>query len=99
MSRTLDLSIADGVATIVLDRPRRMNALDLVLRGELADAVAAVQRDPAVHAVILTGAGGNFCSGGDIATMAATTATRTRAGSARSTCIRWSRPCCSSTGR
>lgn len=67
--QALNCSIDDGVATIVLNRPKRMNALDLVLRAELADALFEIQRDPAVRALILTGAGGNFCSGGDISTM------------------------------
>jgi len=69
MYATLRVAIDGGVATLVLDRPERMNALDLVLRAELMDAVNRVQRDRTVRAVVLTGAGGNFCSGGDVRTM------------------------------
>ncbi len=60
----------DGpVATITLDRPERLNALDvpsmLALRRELEAAAA----EPAIRAVLLRGAGAAFCAGGDVATM------------------------------
>lgn len=55
---------------LTLNRPERRNAIDLVLRRELAEAVEAAMADPAVRAVVLTGAGATFCSGGDISTMA-----------------------------
>lgn len=57
------------VAVIALNRPHRRNALDLVTRVVLADAVDAVVSDPGVRAIVLTGRGGHFCSGGDITTM------------------------------
>lgn len=58
-----------GIATLVLDRPHRCNALDQVLRDELADAVARVRRDRGVKVLVLKGAGGAFCAGGDIESM------------------------------
>ena len=58
-----------AVRVVTLDRPHVKNAIDLPLRRALAEAVEAADAEPAVRAVVLTGAGGAFCSGGDIATM------------------------------
>lgn len=60
----------DGaVATIVLDRPDRMNALDVDTMRGLRVALQDVALDPSVRAVVLTGAGRAFSAGGDVATM------------------------------
>jgi enoyl-CoA hydratase/carnithine racemase len=60
----------DGPVRIVtLNRPGRHNALDLELRDVLADALETAMTDATVRAVVLTGAGGTFCAGGDITTM------------------------------
>lgn len=57
----------DGaVATITLDRPERKNPLTFDSYGELRDTFRALVHTPDVRAVVLTGAGGNFCSGGDV---------------------------------
>jgi enoyl-CoA hydratase/carnithine racemase len=56
----------DGVRTLTLNRPRRKNALNPQLWVELRDALRAVADDRDVRAVVLTGAGGAFCSGADI---------------------------------
>lgn len=58
----------DGVRTLTLNRPDRRNALDARLWVELADALHTLKRDRDVRAVVLTGAGGAFCSGADIST-------------------------------
>ena len=58
----------DGVRTLTLNRPHRKNAIDARLWRELADALRAVSRDHTVRALVLTGAGGAFCSGADIGT-------------------------------
>ena len=55
----------DGVATITLSRPRVLNALDLALSAELAQAVETAARDEAVWVVVVRGAGRAFCSGMD----------------------------------
>lgn len=61
----------DGAtAVLVMNRPDQRNALDLAMREAFAGAVAQVRDDPAVRAVVLTGAGGHFCAGGDIKTVA-----------------------------
>jgi enoyl-CoA hydratase/carnithine racemase len=60
------LAIADGVATVTLNRPERKNPLTFDSYAELRDWFLALQRATDVKAVVLTGAGGNFCSGGDV---------------------------------
>jgi enoyl-CoA hydratase/carnithine racemase len=60
----------DGaVRVLTLNRPAVKNSIDLVLRVELAELVEAAMVDDGVRALVITGAGGAFCSGGDIATM------------------------------
>jgi 2-(1,2-epoxy-1,2-dihydrophenyl)acetyl-CoA isomerase len=63
--------IRDRVAHLTLNRPEQGNALDFELTRELAAAVARLIDDPEVGAVLLRGAGGNFCVGGDIKAFAA----------------------------
>jgi 2-(1,2-epoxy-1,2-dihydrophenyl)acetyl-CoA isomerase len=58
--------VADGVATLTLNRPARKNVLDEEVRDALAQHVTEIERDRAVQAVVLTGAGGAFCAGGDL---------------------------------
>ena len=58
-----------GVLTLTLDYPERRNALAMPLREELHRILDAAQADDAVRAIVLTGAGGVFCSGGDISGM------------------------------
>jgi enoyl-CoA hydratase/carnithine racemase len=57
---------ADGVATITLNRPERKNPLTFESYAELRDTFRALVSQPSVKAVIVRGAGGNFCSGGDV---------------------------------
>jgi len=52
-----------------MNRPDKRNALDVTMREEIADVVARVRRDDAVKALLLTGAGGAFCAGGDLAAL------------------------------
>jgi 2-(1,2-epoxy-1,2-dihydrophenyl)acetyl-CoA isomerase len=59
----------DGVRVITLNRPRVRNAFDLALRHELIAALTAAAADDAVRVLVLTGAGGAFCAGGDISAM------------------------------
>ncbi|PZN26179.1 MAG: enoyl-CoA hydratase [Proteobacteria bacterium] len=60
---------ARGVATLTLKRPEKHNALDQTTVRALHDALAAVEADPNVRVVVLTGAGASFCAGADIAHM------------------------------
>jgi 2-(1,2-epoxy-1,2-dihydrophenyl)acetyl-CoA isomerase len=59
----------DGIATLTLNRPQQKNALNNPMRHALRDAVYAIRADRSVRAVILRGAGTDFCSGGDIRSM------------------------------
>lgn len=60
----------DGVATITLDRPDRLNAMADPMWDELYDHLGNISTDDDVRAVILTGKGRAFCSGGDVGGMA-----------------------------
>jgi enoyl-CoA hydratase/carnithine racemase len=55
-----------GVATVTLNRPERKNPLTFESYAELRDLFRALVDAPAVKAVVIAGAGGNFCSGGDV---------------------------------
>ena len=63
--------VQDGVATLTLSNPAKRNAFDPAMRGEMAAVVRQVQADPAIRALVLTGAGAHFCSGGDLSNIAA----------------------------
>jgi enoyl-CoA hydratase/carnithine racemase len=56
----------DGVRTLTLNRPRRKNALNPQLWVELRDALRAITDDDSVRVLVITGAGGAFCSGADV---------------------------------
>ncbi|WP_207843845.1 enoyl-CoA hydratase/isomerase family protein [Williamsia soli] len=64
---TLLVSDDDGVRTLTLNRPHRKNAIDTTLWIALREALIAAGGDQGVRALVLTGAGGAFCSGADIA--------------------------------
>jgi enoyl-CoA hydratase/carnithine racemase len=57
--------VKDGVATITLNRPDKLNALTFEIYAELRETMIALDTEPGVRAIILTGAGRAFCSGGD----------------------------------
>ena len=56
----------NGVATVTLNRPERKNPLTFESYAELRDTFRALAHTPDVKVVVITGAGGNFCSGGDV---------------------------------
>ena len=64
--KTFKYSLEDGVATITLDRADRLNALTFPIYEELRDTFAALDHEPAVRAIVITGEGRAFCSGGDV---------------------------------
>lgn len=66
MSDTVLISASQGVATVTLNRPGALNSLTVELKEALLDAVRQVAADPAVRAVVLTGAGRGFCAGQDL---------------------------------
>ena len=62
--------VRDGVATITLNRPDKLNAFTSTMREDLLDALRTCERDADVRVVVLTGAGRAFCAGGDVEFMA-----------------------------
>jgi enoyl-CoA hydratase len=60
---------ADGVAIVTIDRPKRLNALNLEVKTLIAGAIEALVTNDAVRVIVLTGAGGVFVAGTDIAEM------------------------------
>ena len=63
---TLQLDQSDGVLTITLNRPERKNAINAPMWEELLATFRDAADDPAVRVVVITGAGGAFCSGADL---------------------------------
>jgi isohexenylglutaconyl-CoA hydratase len=68
--QTLLLELHNGVLHITLNRPQSRNAMSLQMVSELRAVLASVRDDRAVRALVIGGAGGHFCSGGDIKDMA-----------------------------
>ena len=67
MAPTVRSEVAEGVATITLDRPHRLNAWTGRMDLEYRAAIAAAEADPAVRVMVVTGAGRGFCAGADSA--------------------------------
>lgn len=66
MTSPVRTHVDDGVATLILDRPDGLNALDVAMKDALRDALALVAEDPDVRAVVLTGSGRAFSVGQDL---------------------------------
>lgn len=64
------VEIQDGVATVTLNRPESLNAVNTAMHRELEELFLQVQKDGDVKAVVLTGSGRAFCAGGDVKDMA-----------------------------
>ncbi|MFT5684078.1 MAG: isohexenylglutaconyl-CoA hydratase [Myxococcota bacterium] len=71
MSKTLIETLEDGALHLTLSRPHRRNAMNFAMVDDLLAALARVHADRGVRAIVLRGAEGHFCSGGDIKDMAA----------------------------
>lgn len=70
MSPELIEATADGVTTLTLNRPERLNALSATIMEGLLEALPRLAQDPEVGVVVITGAGRGFCAGGDVKRMA-----------------------------
>ncbi len=70
MTSPLLIEIIGATALVTLNRPAQRNALDMSLREALAEAVPKLRDEPGIRAVVLTGAGGHFCSGADVGLLA-----------------------------
>jgi 2-(1,2-epoxy-1,2-dihydrophenyl)acetyl-CoA isomerase len=62
--------VRDRVATLTLHRPEKLNAVNVQLLAEAADAVKKWSRDSSIGAIVVTGSGRAFCAGGDVSMMA-----------------------------
>ncbi|MYH15432.1 MAG: enoyl-CoA hydratase [Gammaproteobacteria bacterium] len=67
---TLNYEVANNVATITFNRPEAANAMDPLMAKEFGAAAIDADDDPAVRAIVLTGAGKMFCAGGDLGAFA-----------------------------
>lgn len=66
MNETVQLTFSEGIATVTLNRPERLNAMSPELLEGLFDSLTIANEDPAVRVVIVTGAGRAFSAGGDL---------------------------------
>src|SRR4051794_3232975 len=82
MYEEIDYEVADGVLTITLNRPDRLNAFTATMGRELIAAFDAADADDDVRAIIVTGAGRGFCAGADLGGGGATFDWREREGAA-----------------
>lgn len=76
----IELTTDGAVARIVFNRPNERNAMTARMGEEVRDAVQTINDDPAVRAVVITGAGRAFCAGADLATLGAETGSETGEG-------------------
>lgn len=72
MAETIDYTVSEGIATITLNRPDRLNAFTNTMLGDLLAAFDETDGDDAVRCVIVTGAGRAFCAGADLGAGGAT---------------------------
>src|SRR6185436_20609247 len=70
MDDSINVVDDDGIVTITLNRPDKLNALVGHMRRDLAEALEAAGSDRSIRVVVITGAGRAFCAGGDVAFMA-----------------------------
>ncbi|PIU56391.1 MAG: hypothetical protein COS88_02945, partial [Chloroflexi bacterium CG07_land_8_20_14_0_80_51_10] len=71
--QTIAMQREEGVATITLNRPDKLNAVCPELMTDLTSVINDIEQDEEVRAVILTGAGRAFCAGGDVKDLLAQT--------------------------
>ncbi|WP_396447472.1 crotonase/enoyl-CoA hydratase family protein [Actinomadura sp.] len=62
----IEYEVRDGIATVTLNRPHKMNAYTFTMRNEMLDAFDRIDADDDVRAVVVTGAGRAFCAGADL---------------------------------
>ena len=65
--QTIDLAIAEGVATLTFNRPDKLNSFTTAMHAELREALSAIRADTNVRCLLITGKGRGFCAGQDLA--------------------------------
>jgi enoyl-CoA hydratase/carnithine racemase len=70
MSDLIQLDHDEGIGVLTLNRPEKRNAMTFAMLGEFTAAVAEAGSDPAIKVLIITGSGGSFCAGTDLADLA-----------------------------
>lgn len=68
-NETVELTLADGVATVRLDRPDTLNSMNNDLMDDIGSAIKQAEADPSIGVVVLTGTGRGFCAGADLNTV------------------------------
>ena len=68
-TQLVEAAVEEGVATLLLNDPAKLNALSIPMAKALTAALEQAGRDPAVRVVVLRGAQGRFCAGGDVTSM------------------------------
>ncbi len=71
MSERVTISSAEGIADVRLNRPDKMNAIDMEMFEALTEAGLSISRDPSVRVVVLSGEGRSFCAGLDVSSFGA----------------------------
>jgi enoyl-CoA hydratase/carnithine racemase len=70
VSQLIRYEVEDGIGTLTLDRPAKRNAMTYAMLGEFIDTLGRAGRDPGTRVIVLTGSGGSFCAGTDLADLA-----------------------------
>lgn len=79
----IEYEVRQGVATVTLNRPDKLNAWTQVMEAEVRAAMAQAEGDEAVRVIVLTGAGRGFCAGADMSALSGLTASANEPASAR----------------
>jgi enoyl-CoA hydratase/carnithine racemase len=66
MTTTIECSVANGVMTVLLNRPEKLNAFNSAMKNELLGAIDEADANDAIRVILFTGAGRAFCAGGEI---------------------------------
>ena len=84
--------VEDRVAVLTFNRPERRNALSGAMYGGFATALAAIEADDDIRVVMITGAGGAFCAGGDVKAMNESHVTGEGSRATMSACLLYTSP-------
>ncbi len=72
MSSAVNIAVRDGICHIEMARPEKKNALTAAMYQTMADALADAEKNPAIRVILISGSGGSFTAGNDLADFLAT---------------------------